>query len=335
MIRAAIVGATGFTGEKLIEILAHHPDVKIVNMSCRVEKPKPVAEAYPRFKSLVDGDLVPIDADDIVKKADVVFLSLPHTISFQYVPKFLAAGKTVIDLSADYRLRDAAVYNKFYNVEHTDIGNIKNAVYGLPELYKSRIKKARLVANPGCYPTAVTLGLAPLVKNGFAQNIIIDAKSGITGAGRKASTELLYTAISGNMYAYKVFKHQHVPEMEQTLSDIAGKKTEIVFTPHVIPMEQGILATIYADLPDGATKESMYELYRKFYADAPFVRLYKDGLPKLKDVFNTNYCDIGFEISKNKIVIVSCIDNLMKGASSQAVQNMNIVCGLDEKAGLR
>jgi N-acetyl-gamma-glutamyl-phosphate reductase len=332
--KVAIVGVTGFAGEKLIEILARHPNVELVNLSCRLDKPKSLASHYPRFAGILDLDMEPIDLDKIAKIADVVFLSLPHTVSFNYVPKLLAAGKIVIDLSADYRLKDHLVYNKHYGVAHSDIANISVAVYGLPELYRDKIKKAKLIANPGCYPTVAALSLAPLVKQGLVDNIIIDAKSGITGAGRKADLSLNYTAINSNLYAYKIFKHQHQPEIAQTLSDLAGKPMELVFTPHVVPLEQGILATVYADMLAPLTRQEIVKMYQDFYNNEFFVRVMAEGLPKLKDVVNTNFCDIGLEVQGKKIIIIATIDNLMRGASSQAVQNMNIILGLDERTGL-
>lgn len=331
-IKAAILGATGFAGEKLVEILCRHPGVE-VTAACGIEEPKPLKDYYPRFNKITGLSLEPIVPRDIVAKADVVFLALPHTVSFNYVPHFLAAGKIVIDLSADYRLKDVAVYNKYYGVVHKDVKNIAGAVYGLPEFYRKKIKKAKFIANPGCYPTVSVLSIAPLAAAGLVDEVIIDAKSGATGAGRKANLELNYTSINGNLYAYKIFKHQHLPEIVQTFGSIAGKKVGVIFTPHVVPMEQGILVTVYADLNKRLTREEIAGIYDKFYKNEPFIRLVP-GLPKLKDIFNTNFCDIGFAVEGKKIIVVATIDNLVKGAAGQAVQNMNIICGFEEKTGL-
>jgi N-acetyl-gamma-glutamyl-phosphate reductase len=333
-IKAAIVGVTGFAGEKLIEILAKHPNVELTSLSCRLEKPKPIGQHYPQFAHLVKLDMEPINPENIAKKADLIFLALPHTVSFNYVPLFLAKNKIVIDLSADYRLKNPAAYNDYYKVEHPDINNIEKAVYGLPELYRTKIKKAKLLSNPGCYPTVCSLSLAPLADKNLVDNIIIDAKSAITGAGRKADLEYHYTAINGNLYAYRLFKHQHTPEIIQVLSDIAGKKVDVLFTPHVVPIEQGILATIYADLKTPLAKPEVIKLYQNFYKNEYFIRVMPEGLPKIKSVFNTNFCDIGLEVQGKKIIIVAVIDNLVRGAAGQAVHNMNIICGFDEKAGL-
>jgi len=332
-VKVAIVGATGFAGEKLIEILYRHPGAQMVNLSC-IEEPRPVGEHYPRFNRLVDLDLEPINPEKINRLSDVVFLALPHTVSFNYVPLFLKHRKKVVDLSADYRLKDIAVYEKYYNVRHKDKKNIARAVYGLPELFRDEIRKADLIANPGCYPTVSALSLAPLVTKGLADNVIIDAKSGVTGAGRKPHLDFHYTSINANLYAYKLFKHQHLPEINQTLSVLAGKPTKVLFTPHVVPLEQGILATVYADLKKPFSTKDVLAMYQDFYRDDFFVRVLNNRLPKLKEVFNSNFCDIGLEVCGKKIIIVAAIDNLMRGASSQAVQNMNLICGLDEKTGL-
>jgi len=334
MVRVAVVGATGFTGEQIVEIIATHPEAQLTYLTSRVEKPTPYADLYPRHAGTVDLNLENLDADQVIERADVVFLSLPHTVSFQFAPLFVKNGKTVIDLSADYRLRDPKMYEKFYKVVHTDTENVKNAVYGLPELNREKIKASKFIANPGCYPTVSTLALLPLVKAGLVDNIIIDAISGISGAGRSAKIEHHYVHLNENLYAYKVFAHQHVPEIEQTLSDVAGKKQEIIFTPHVVGFERGIYATIYADLAKDFLPEDVWAFYENMYRNEPFIRLRKKAMPQLADVRHTNFCDIGIAVKGRKIVICACIDNLMKGAASQAVQNMNIIHGLGETTGL-
>ncbi len=333
-IKVAVLGATGFTGEKLVEILLNHPKVEIVYLSAVVEKASSFSSIFPHFKGKLD---LVCDNLDLKKAsaADVIFLSLPHRVSFLYAPYFLDKAKVVIDLSADYRLQDTKVYKDYYGTEHKDKNNLKQAVYGLPEFFKPKIKKAKLIANPGCYPTVSILSLAPLLKEGIIakEDIIIDAKSGITGAGRKAALDYHYAHLNQNLKAYKVFGHQHLPEINQILGEIAKVKVDLQFSPHLIPMERGILITVYAKTKKKASAKDINSIYKKYYSNAPFVRVF-DFLPSLKDVINTNCCDIAFVLSGSKIVIVGCIDNLIKGASGQAVQNMNIIFGWDEALGL-
>jgi N-acetyl-gamma-glutamyl-phosphate reductase len=332
--KVGVIGATGFTGEKLVELLLKHPRVKLTYLSAKLENDTEFCRLFPRFKSKVDIVCKNLDLAEACTKSDVLFLALPHRISFKVVPYLLKKKKIVIDLSADYRLKDAAVYKKFYGVNHEDIANIKKAVYGLPEFYRSKIKNTTLVANPGCYPTVTTLSIAPLLKENLIKNIVVDAKSGITGAGRRAVLDYHYAHLNGNLFAYKPFAHQHLPEIMQTLSVICGKKVSLRFTPHVIPAERGIIVTIYAGLTQKISKDKVLSVYSKYYAKEPFVRIFKGRLPQLKDVVDTNFCDIGVEVDNKYIVIVAAIDNLIKGASGQAVQNMNIVLGFKEITGL-
>jgi N-acetyl-gamma-glutamyl-phosphate reductase len=250
------------------------------------------------------------------------------------VPYLLKEGKIIIDLSADYRLRDLKVYKDFYQVEHADPKNITKAVYGMPEFFRAKIKKVRFIANPGCYPTVTTLSIAPLAKEGLIKDIVVDAKSGITGAGRKAALEYHFAHLNGNMYAYKVFGHQHIPEIAQTLSDICGNKVDFRFVPHVIPVEVGIMATVHVKLSKKMDKEDLLKIYKKYYGNEPFLRIFTNKLPQLKDVVNTNFCDIGVETDGKYAVIIGVIDNLMKGAASQAIHNMNIICGWEETTGI-
>lgn len=333
-IKAAVLGASGFTGEKLVEILLRHPQVIISYLSAKLEKQLKISQLFPRFKKRLDLVCKDLDLSEAAAAADVIFLALPHRVSCQIAPFFLKKKKLVIDLSADYRLKSAEVYEQYYKSEHKDKANLKNAVYGLPEFFRNRIKKTRLVANPGCYPTVSTLSIAPLLKEGLIKNIIIDAKSGITGAGRKAALEYHYAHLNGNLFAYKPFGHQHAPEINQVLSEISRKKTEVSFTPHVIPAERGILVTIYAGLAKAVDSVRIKAVYDKYYGKEPFVRFFGNKLPQLKDVVETNFCDIGFETQGKRIVIIAAIDNLIKGASGQAVQNMNIILGFKEDMGL-
>jgi N-acetyl-gamma-glutamyl-phosphate reductase len=254
----------------------------------------------------------------------------------EIVPELLKKGKRVIDLSADYRIKDAGVYEKFYLTKHKDKVNLPQAVYGLPEIYKAKIKSAKFIANPGCYPTAAILGLAPLVGLGIADlnSIIIDAKSGVTGAGRKVAEGFLFSEVNEDFKAYKINVHQHSPEINQELSKLGGKKLEVTFVPHLLPLNRGILETIYVKKVKGKAG-NLTSLYKKFYKDEPFVRVKDEGIfPRIKDVAHTNYCDIGIKEEADQVIIISAIDNLLKGASGQAVQNMNIMLKLPEETAL-
>jgi N-acetyl-gamma-glutamyl-phosphate reductase len=342
LINAGIIGATGHTGEVLIELLLNHPHVKIshlYNSGKQTSRKQVISEVFPKFKNRLDLVCKKPDWAEIKKDCDIVFLALPHTVSMQFVPKLLSLGKKVIDLSADYRLKNSAVYEKFYKAAHQDKDSLKQAVYGLPELNRANIKTARLLANPGCYPTCAILSLAPLLALNLVDtdSIIIDAKSGVSGAGKKLENEYLFSEIQGDFRAYKVNVHQHAPEINQLLSKVSGKKVEIVFVPHLLPIERGILATIYLKKKPGAKlkAKSLTELYQKFYKGEPFIRIKPEGIfPRIKDVAKTNFCDIGIKEFGQTIIVIGAIDNLLKGASAQAVQNMNIMFKLPESTGL-
>jgi len=333
--RVGVVGATGYTGEEIIRILAKHKDVEITSLSAIIEKPAKFSELFPAYRKKVDIIVKELDVGEVIKKTDLVFLALPHTVSMLFAPNFLSAKKKVIDLSADYRLEEET-YKKWYKTEHKDRNNIETAVYGLPEINRSKIKKALLLANPGCYPTASILALLPAVKENVASGlIIIDAKSGATGAGRKAAISLSFGEVDENLKAYKINAHQHMPEMSYILGKYAARDIALTFTPHLIPMRRGILSTIYVPLKKSIDEEAILNAYNVFYKNEPFVRICSKGeLPEIKNVVNTNYCDIGLKSEGKLLVVVSCIDNLLKGASGQAVQNMNIMCGFDESEGL-
>ena len=268
----------------------------------------------------------------------MVFLALPHTESMNVAPPLLKAGLRVVDLSADYRLKKPQVYETWYGHKHVDTKNLGKAIYGMPELFRQKIKGATFVANPGCYPTAAILGLAPLISTRRdIQSIVVDAKSGVSGAGRKASIGLLFSEVNENFKAYKVLSHQHAPEIEQYLSQLAGRATHIHFVAHLLPITRGILNTMYVHLKEGITLNQVHSLYKKFYKMEPFVRLLSFGnQPEIKNVANTNFCDIGLALSSDKkmVVVTSAIDNLVKGAAGQAVQNMNIMYGFNEIEGL-
>ncbi len=338
MLKVGIIGATGYTGEELVKILAGHKNVKITVLQAIVEKETPISEIFPYLSGKIDVVCKKPDMEEAKKGADVFFLSLPHTVSMEVAPTLLKAGKTVIDLSADYRL-DVDEYEKWYGAKHKDKANIKEAVYGLPELFKDKIKKAKLIANPGCYPTSVILGVAPLLEKDLIHSdyIICDSKSGITGAGRKPGWNLENPDIKDNFKAYKVNSHQHSPEMEQILKCFCKKDVEVIFVPHLLPIERGILSTIYMRVKNELGYEEIIKVYKEKYKNCPFVRIKSQGkFPQLKEVALTNFFDIGLAVDINRkvVVVVGAIDNLLKGAAGQAVQNMNIMCGFDETEGL-
>ncbi|MGE5300555.1 MAG: N-acetyl-gamma-glutamyl-phosphate reductase, partial [Acidobacteriota bacterium] len=281
----------------------------------------------------------PLNKEKLLNKADIFFLALPHGASQEAVNFFYRNGKKVIDLSADYRLRNAATYKEWYGLPHDFVSTLRKAVYGLPEIYRSRIKKAALIANPGCYPTSAILGLLPALKAKIvdAGSIVIDSKSGTSGAGRKADVAVSFCEVNEGFKAYNIGTHRHTPEIEQELSSLAGKEIAVNFTPHLLPVDRGILTTIYAKLTKKADTASVLNVYRKRYAGEPFIKVYDEGvLPNIKNVRGTNVCEIGVKVNPrtNTLVVVSAIDNLVKGASGQAVHNMNIMMGFPEQEGL-
>jgi len=339
MLKVAIVGATGYAGEELLKILIGHPRVEIVSLSAKIDKPRKISQIFPELSGKTDLICEEPDFSRIVPGCDLAFLALPHRVSMEAAPAFLRAGKKVIDLSADYRLKDVSVYEQWYGLKHKNPEYLARAVYGLPEVYREKIKPAQLIANPGCYPTGIILGCLPFLAKGkvSSQNIIVDAKTGLSGAGREKEAVLI-AEMQDNFRAYKVDAHQHAPEINQELSNFSGQKVEITFTPHLIPIQRGILSTIYLQLKKALSQEEAQGLYQDFYQSEPYVKVLPEGkFPQLKDVAKTNFCHIGLKISPaKKIAIVICgIDNLVKGASGQAVQNMNIMYGFKETEGLR
>jgi N-acetyl-gamma-glutamyl-phosphate reductase len=339
MMKTAIFGASGYTGQELIRILTGHPEAELVAVTSRRFASQPVTEVFPSLYGLTALKYQNAAPADIAAVCDIVFLALPHGISMEMAPFFISAGKKVIDLSADYRLRDVATYEKWY-VQHTSAGILKDAVYGIPELYRQKIKDASLVANPGCYPTSIILGLAPALKNKLlaVDTIIADSASGVSGAGREPQTGSLFCEVEGGFKAYKVGKHRHTPEIEQELNALAGETFAISFTPHLLPVKRGILSTIYANLRKDITLPELHSLYSSFYAAEKFVRICPAGsFPNISSVCGSNFCDIGLAVDPRtkRVIIVSAIDNLVKGAAGQAVQNMNILCNFKEDAGLQ
>ncbi|MCX5667784.1 MAG: N-acetyl-gamma-glutamyl-phosphate reductase [Candidatus Omnitrophica bacterium] len=336
MIKVGVVGATGYAGEEVIKILINHKSVEITELSAVIEIEEPISSIFPAFKGRCDLICRKPRPEAMAKNVDLIFLALPHKISMEIAPAFLNAGKIVVDLSADYRL-DPDVYKVWYGIEHKDKGNLTKAVYGLPELYHDEIKKAKLVANPGCYPTSAILGVAPAVKEKLIDDssVIIDSKSGVTGAGRKPDLALSFSEVNENLKAYKVNEHQPKPEINKILSQVAGTKIDVVFTPHLIPINRGMLSTIYMKLTKNLDTKGAIDIYKKFYKGKPFVRIYDEGkLPQVRDVVLSNYCDIGLKVTGKTLIVIACIDNLKKGAAGQAVQNMNIMSGFSETEGL-
>ncbi|OHE22749.1 MAG: N-acetyl-gamma-glutamyl-phosphate reductase [Syntrophobacterales bacterium RBG_19FT_COMBO_59_10] len=338
MVRVGIYGGSGYTGQELLRLLVGHPEVTVVAATSRRFAGVPVAEVYPVFSGLTDLVYTDASPEEVAGKADFIFLALPHGVSMEFAPVFIRAGRKVVDLSADFRLRDAALYEAWYG-RHTSPETLGEAVYGLPELYRDQIRKTCLVANPGCYPTSIILGLAPLLNSRWIDpsSIIADSKSGVSGAGREPQIGSLYCEVAGGFKAYKVGGHRHTPEIEQELSLLAEKDLRISFTPHLLPVKRGILSTIYATLAREATVQEATDLYREFYRDESFVRICRSGqFPNLSSVVGSNYCDIGVTVDKRtgRIVVVAAIDNLIKGASGQAIQNMNIMSGFREETGL-
>jgi N-acetyl-gamma-glutamyl-phosphate reductase len=331
--KIAIVGASGYSGQELVRLLLGHPQVEITCFTSRQYAGKNVGDVFPRFRGMTNATFVEPDAGKL--NADAVFLALPHGVAAEFAKPLVAKGVKVLDLSADFRLRSAATYKEFYEHEHPAPELLAEAVYGLPELYREQIKKSRLIACAGCYPTSILLGLQPALKHKLIKpaSIIASSMSGVSGAGRKAAEDYLFCECNESVRAYGIPKHRHLSEIEQEISVMAGKQTMINFLPHLIPVNRGIESTIVADL---TTKpENALALYREFYKGERFVRV-TDTLPDTKNVTMTNCCDISVRVDArtNRLIISSVIDNLTKGAAGQAVQCLNLVCGYDETMGL-
>ncbi|HBK78476.1 MAG TPA: N-acetyl-gamma-glutamyl-phosphate reductase [Nitrospinae bacterium] len=338
MYRIAVVGATGYTGFELLRLLASHGGVEIGALTSETYTGKDVGEVFPALSKVVSRRLEKFGRA-VCEGADVVFCCLPHRTAMNTVPGLLDQGFRVVDLSADFRLRDASVYEKWYETEHICPERISGAAYGIPELYRNEIRAARLVANPGCYPTGAIVALAPLLRSNLIDpaSIIIDAKSGVSGAGRKAELALQFSEVNEGFKAYGIASHRHTPEIEQELSVAAGIEVRVSFTPHLVPMTRGILSTIYARAREGVTEAGAREALGKAYGEEPFIRLMPEGgFPNVSQVAGSNFLDIGLTLDgrTGRFVIVTVIDNLVKGASGAAVQNMNILLGLEETQGL-
>lgn len=334
--KIAIIGATGYTGSELVRILINHPDVEIGMLTSENRKGDRFSEVHPFMQGIVDQKLVSVNQITDYQP-DLVFLALPHGVSMDFVKRFKDDSFKIIDLSGDFRLTTSTLYEEWYQAKHAFPEGIAAAVYGAPELFYEKIKRARLIANPGCFPTSANLGLAPLLKDKLidVNPIIIDSKTGVTGAGIKAKTSNLYSNVNDNFKAYGLKNHRHTIEIQEISDQLSGIHTMIQFTPHLLPVDRGILSTIYVRPRKKVSDSMLKTLYKDFYENAPFVRI-REQEPAIKDVRGTNYCDLfaTYDERTNLIVIVSVIDNLIKGAAGQAVQNMNIVFDLDETAGL-
>lgn len=339
-ISVAICGASGYTGSELLRILTGHPLVTVTAVTSERSAGKKVSEIFPAFLPHARLTYEPLQKEKVIKKADVFFLALPHGASQEAVNFFYEKGKRVIDLSADYRLTNRSLYKKWYGIPHEFPSTLKEAVYGLPEMFKQTIKKARLIANPGCYPTGALLGLLPAVQHELidVSSVIIDSKSGTSGAGRKSDVSLAFCEVNEGFKAYSVGSHRHIPEIEQVLSSVTHKNITVNFTPHLLPVDRGILTTMYAPLRKKISEGKLFDIYQASFKKEPFVTVYEKGLyPNILNVRSTNFCHIGLKVNKrtNTLIIITAIDNLVKGASGQAVQNMNIMLGFEETTGLK
>jgi N-acetyl-gamma-glutamyl-phosphate reductase len=335
MTRIAILGATGYTALELIKILLRHDGAEIVAVTSRQEGQPPIAMIHPSLTNRLDLRLEDLDAPAVAARAECAFSCLPHGASAAVIPHLLDAGCRVVDFSADYRLDNTDVYSQWYGQKHADPARLGKVVYGLPELFRKAIPSSPLVANPGCYPTSAILPLAPLLKARLIDpgTIIVDSKSGVSGAGRTLKLTSHYCECNESICAYNIGRHRHTPEIEQVLGTQAGKPVEIIFTPHLVPMDRGILTTTYSQPTADISEEKVLQTLRDFYAEEPFVRVV-DHLPGTKDCSDTNFCDITARVVRGRVLTISCIDNLIKGASGAAVQNFNLMFGYPETAAL-
>lgn len=337
-IKVAVMGASGYAGLELVRLLSRHPGAELTAVTSREWAGKPFSEAFPALARICDLPFIAPDPEAIAAAAEVVFTSVPHQTAMEVVPKLLARDCRVVDLSADFRFKDAVVYEKWYQA-HSAKDLLREAVYGLPEIHGYAVSRARLVGNPGCYPTCVILGLAPLVQNKLIHldSLIADCKSGVSGAGRQAGLATQYCEVNEGFKAYKVAEHRHNPEMEQELSLLAGQMVQVTFSPHLAPMGRGILGTLYARLAKPMTEVEILNFYQNFYEGQPFIRLLpKGGLPNTINVRGSNYCDIGVKVDadRGRVIVLSAIDNLHRGAAGQAVHNFNLMMGFPETTGL-
>ncbi|MGD0382392.1 MAG: N-acetyl-gamma-glutamyl-phosphate reductase [Thermoguttaceae bacterium] len=335
MTRIAILGATGYTALELIKILLRHPEAEIEAVTSRQEGQPPIAMIHPSLTDRLDLRLEDLSPAEVAARAECAFSCLPHGASATVIPHLLDAKVRVVDFSADYRLNDAEVYAQWYNQKHADPQRLGKVAYGLPELFRQQIAASQLVANPGCYATSAILALAPLLKAGLIdpKSIIIDSKSGVSGAGRTPKMTTHYPECNESISAYNVGRHRHTPEIEQILGTAAGTTVEVIFTPHLVPMDRGILTTTYSQPVKEVSEEKVMQTMRDFYDAEPFVRVV-DHFPGTKDSMGTNFCDITVRVVRGRVLTISCLDNLIKGASGAAVQNFNLMFGYPETTAL-
>ncbi len=342
MIKASVIGATGYAGQEIVRLLLRHPEVELVGLGSRSYQGQKYSDLYGNYRDLTELICQPSDIEALAGLSDVVFLALPHGLASKMINQAILDQTIIIDLGADYRLKDLPTYYEWYQTKHNSANLIEQAVYGLCELHREAVKKTRLISNPGCYTTCSILSLAPLIKYNLIDenSIIIDAKSGVSGAGRGLNSDLLYGEVNESIKAYKIGEHRHTPEIEQELRLLSGKNNgknfNVLFTPHLVPMNRGILTLAYAKLKAGVKMADLKEAYEKMYQSEYFIRLTGEKMPETRWVRGSNFVDIGFKINQrtNRVIVVAAIDNLIKGAAGQAVQNMNIVFNLDEKMGI-
>ncbi len=341
MIKAGVIGATGYVGTELIRLLKKHKDVEITHITSRSYDGQKYDDIYENYREVFQLECTNKEVSEIAEEVDVLFLALPHGIASKQIDKSILDKTKVIDMGADYRLSDVDVYEKWYNTDHGSVDVLEEAVYGLPEMYRDEIKDARIVANPGCYPTSSILSVLPLVKEGLInlETLVIDAKSGVTGAGRSVNLPTHFTECNESFKAYSIASHRHTPEIEEQLSKSSKTGEEILlnFTPHLVPMNRGILTTSYAKLKEKKTYQEIKDIYNKYFGEEYFVRVTKENIfPETKWVKGSNFCDIGIKVDERtgRVIVIGAIDNMIKGSAGQAIQNMNIMFGLDEKEGL-
>jgi N-acetyl-gamma-glutamyl-phosphate reductase len=340
--KIAVVGASGYSGEVLVQLLLNHPHAELVAVTSRQNTGQTLAQVFPKFARHPKSKAIRFtepNMEIVAREADIIFLALPHGVAAGYAAPLLNAGCVVIDLSADFRLKNAETYKEFYAHEHTAPDLLKKSVYGLPEIHRDQIKKALLIASPGCYPTSVLLPAIPLLKSGLVKSsgIIADSLSGVSGAGRKAELDFLFCECNESLRPYGVPKHRHLPEIEEQLSLAAKTQIVIQFTPHLVPVNRGILTTLYFEPAEKVSEEKIAAGYKKFYGADPFIRLLEGkSLPDTKNVVETNAAEIAWRLDPRtgRLIVMSALDNLMKGASGQAVQSMNLICGFPETEGL-
>lgn len=338
-IKVGIVGANGYSGAELIRLLTAHPKVKVDLLISHSTSGLNIKEVYPHLTGITELTLETFDVEIVVEKVDLLFFATPSGVSKDLLPTIVEKGLPCIDLSGDFRLREAALYKKWYKQDREQTSLLNEAVYGLTEFNREQVKTSKWVSNPGCYPTATLLGLLPSLKMGIADpsTIIVDGKSGVSGAGRKASLISHYGETNENLRIYKVGQHQHIPEIEQMIETVTEKPTPITFSTHLVPMTRGIMCTTYAQLTESKSTEAVVSDYQDFYKEDPFIRVREPGVfPATKEVYGSNYCDIALHVDDRtgRLTIVSVIDNVVKGAAGQAIQNMNVMLELDETTGL-